>query len=125
MIRTILLVDDDPGFVELVRRKLEANGYAVVMAFDGREGLLKAQTASPDLVLLDLAMPGMDGFETLRALKAAPKTAAIPVVMLTSQGDRKHIFAAEQLGASDFLVKPVPWDTLLDVIRTNLPGSPS
>jgi DNA-binding response OmpR family regulator len=124
MIRTILLVDDDTDFVELLGRRLEAAGYAVVMACDGREGLIKAQASSPDLVLLDLQMPVMDGFDALRELKSSPKTATIPVIVLSGQGERKNLFRAEQLGADDFVVKPFAWEALLAAVRAQLGEAP-
>lgn len=120
MTKTILLVDDDADFVELLRRKLESAGYAVIMAFDGREALLKVQTSSPDMILMDLGMPVMDGFEAIRQLKGNAKTRAIPIVVLTGKGERKDIFRAETLGANDFLVKPCDWAAISEAIRRQL-----
>ena len=117
MAKTILLVDDDRNLVALMGRKLEAEGYTVLTAADGRDGLTKARTGGPDLVLLDLVMPGMNGFEVLKGLKASPETAQVPVVMLTTQGDRKSIFEAERLGAADFVVKGGDWTELMRTVQ--------
>ena len=120
MTKTILLVDDDPDLVEMLRRKLEAEGYAVVMALDGKEALMKAEASQPDLVLLDLMMPVMDGFATLQELRRMPKTHATPIVILTGKGDRKSIFQAELLGANGFLVKPCDWTDMANMVRKHL-----
>jgi len=103
----ILVVDDEPAVREVVRSLLERHGYDLDEASCGLEALEKARSWNPDLVLLDIAMPGMDGFETCRRLKEDPATRRIPVVMSTALADRGSRIEALRAGASDFLGKPV------------------
>ena len=82
---TVLAIDDDPTALELVRATLEPRGFRVLKAFSGQEGLEVAKRRQPDLIVLDLVMPGLDGFEVSKALKDDPETASIPIVVLTFQ----------------------------------------
>lgn len=117
----ILLVDDDPDFLEATRAVLESKPYQVLTALNGQEGLDKAQTDEPDLVLLDIIMPGLDGFEVCRRLKENPRLSCIPVMMITSFSERymDTSLAMSQgltLEADDFIDKPiVPAELLLRV----------
>ena len=115
MAKTVLLVDDNEDLVQVLSARLEAAGYRVLTALDGRDGLSQAKDRQPDLILLDVMMPVMDGFEVLAQLKAEAATRAIPVVMLTARGESKFVFKAEAMGAADYLVKPCESETLLAV----------
>jgi putative two-component system response regulator len=102
----ILLVEDDPQAVGVLEPILISKGYSVTVARDGMEGLDKIKTISPDLVLLDIDMPRMDGLEVCRSVKNDPATRLIPVVMLTGYGDLENKIEALQAGADEFLNKP-------------------
>jgi DNA-binding response OmpR family regulator len=102
--KKILIIDDEIELVNLVKMRLEANGYDVLTANSGLEGLSQAISALPDLVVLDIAMPEMDGYTTLQKLKGDEKTKDIPVIMLTAYGKMKSLFEME--GVSDYIVKP-------------------
>lgn len=102
----VLLVEDDPFLVRMYQISFNKIGYLVLLARDGVEGLKKASTEKPDLVLLDILMPKMDGMEVLRRLKADPETSSIPVVLLTNLSDQpKLIEESKALGALDYIVK--------------------
>ena len=107
MAHTILAIDDEREFVDAIKMRLEAIGYHVIAAYNGRAGLEAARRASPDLILLDLVMPGMDGFTVLSELKNDPYTTAIPVVILTAKEEAGYITDAESLGAAAYLAKPL------------------
>ena len=104
--RTILLVDDDPNVVRVVGRRLEHEGYHMLSALTGEEGLRIAKEQHPDLVLLDIMMPRMKGRDVCARLKADPQTAQIPVIFLTALGLADHVKAGMDLGAEDYIVKP-------------------
>jgi DNA-binding response OmpR family regulator len=104
--KRILVVDDEAYIRRLLAERLEAEGYEVSEAGDGEEGLVSIRSHPPDLVLLDLMMPGANGLEVLSRIRATPEHAGIPVIILTAKGqdtDRELAFAG---GASDFLTKP-------------------
>jgi DNA-binding response OmpR family regulator len=100
---TVLVVDDDPNLSEVVARYLQKEGYEVDVARDGKSGLEKALATLPDLVVLDLMLPGIDGLEVFRRLRAI---APIPVVMLTAKGSEEDRVAGLELGADDYVAKP-------------------
>lgn len=104
---TVLVVDDDERNVRLLESLLQADGYATLRAHDGREALAQAQERKPDLILLDVMMPVMDGFETATQLKANRATQQIPIIMVTSLDDRVSKLHALEAGAEEFLTKPV------------------
>src|SRR6266704_365498 len=106
MPKKILAVDDERHIVRLVEVNLARAGYQVVTAFDGREALQKVESEKPDLVVLDVMMPFMDGFEVLRNLKANPETADIPVIMLTAKAQDADVFRGWQSGVDCYLTKP-------------------
>jgi DNA-binding response OmpR family regulator len=113
----ILVIDDDARMVQVLRLLLEEEGYCVVSAFTGKEGLRVAYEEHPDLVLLDIMMPGMDGFQVLDALRMV---ADIPVVFLTGAAqDSNHVRGLDK-GAADFLAKTTPPDVMLARIRLRL-----
>ncbi|MDQ1518149.1 MAG: two-component system, cell cycle response regulator DivK [Actinomycetota bacterium] len=121
---TILLVEDNEMNRDMLSRRLERRGYEVIVAVDGEDGVARAAADRPDLVVMDMSLPGIDGWEATRQLKAAPETSAIPVLALTAHamaGDRELAF---QAGCDDFDTKPVDLPRLLEKIAALLPGGP-
>ena len=117
MPKKILAVDDERHIVRLVEVNLARAGYNVVTAFDGREALQKVESEKPDLVVLDVMMPFMDGFEVLRNLKANPETAEIPVIMLTAKAQDADVFRGWQSGVDCYLTKPFNPMELLTFVK--------
>lgn len=101
----ILVIEDDKFLRELIARKLREENYEVSEAIDGEEGLRKIEEESPDLILLDLILPGLDGFEVLAKTKEDPQLSQIPVIILSNLGQRDDIERGLRLGAVDYLVK--------------------
>ncbi|MDR0479468.1 MAG: response regulator transcription factor [Burkholderiaceae bacterium] len=119
--QNLLLIDDDQRFADMVVQYLSQSGYAVQHAADGASGLAAVQQAKPDLVILDLMLPDMDGLDTCRQIRALPGEAAnVPVVMLTAKGDPMDRVIGLELGADDYLPKPFEPRELLARIRTVL-----
>ncbi len=116
----ILVVEDDEDIQQLVEYNLLKAGYKVSVASTGEEGLRLAQGEHPDLVLLDLMLPGLDGLELCRALKRDPATARLPVIMLTAKSEEADIVTGLELGADDYVTKPFSPKVLLARIRTVL-----
>ncbi len=119
-LKRVLLVDDQPYFLAMGRQMLQGGGYAVQTAASGAEALELARTVSPDLILLDVQMPEMDGFTTCQRLKANPATAAIPVVMITATQDPTLNRRAFQAGAEATISKSVGAERLLNVLQVTL-----
>ena len=116
----ILLVEDNEMNRDMLSRRLERQGYEVVVAADGQQGLLMAEVEKPALILMDMSLPELDGWEATRRLKAAKSTQHIPVVALTAHAmidDREKAFAA---GCDDYDTKPVEFQRLLEKINTLL-----
>lgn len=111
--KCILLVDDDPAIVEMTSLLLGQAGYSVHPALSGEEALLRVRRQQPDLVLLDVNMPGMDGWEVLRLLKSEEETAAIPVMMFSVKYEIRDKVHALQEGACDYITKPFSTEDLL------------
>ena len=103
----ILLVDDDPNTTQLLQLMLSKDGYQVFSVNNSRETLSAASGFSPDLILIDLMMPEMDGIEVCKALRAHPPFEEIPILFFTAVGDTEHKVAAYEAGASDFFTKPI------------------
>lgn len=101
----VLIVDDDAFLSGIYATKLEMDGFAVLSARDGEEGLKAAAKERPDLILLDVLMPKLDGFEVLKRLKENPETKGIPVIMLTNLGQKEDIEKGMSEGAADYLIK--------------------
>lgn len=101
----ILVIEDDKFLRELITQKLSREGYDVIGAVDGEEGVVKAKKDQPDLVLLDLILPGIDGFEVLSQIKKDTETSEIPVVILSNLGQKEDVDRGKSLGAVDFLIK--------------------
>ena len=117
----ILIIDDEQDFCKLVKFNLELVGdFAVDMAYDGKSGIKQAQKNKPDLVLLDIMMPGIDGFEVLKRLKQDKITMSIPVLMLTAKGDEISKEKAAQLYDELYIVKPIEVEDLVDKIQNVL-----
>jgi DNA-binding response OmpR family regulator len=115
----ILLVDDDPGAIQLMARIL-SNVGSLRFATSGEDALRLARESAPDLLLLDTEMPGLSGFETCRALKADPALADVPVIFVTSHGEAAFEVSGFELGAADFIAKPVSPPLLLARVKTQL-----
>lgn len=118
----ILVVDDEPDVVMIIKTTLQAEGYDVASATSGRDALDEAFESRPDLIILDVMMPGMTGFDVLRELKANEKTATVPVIMLTGVSERKKIQEALESGIDYYVVKPFDFDDLLAKIKQALEG---
>ena len=103
---TVLIIDDHEDVRDALSNVLEDAGYAALAAEDGLKGLEAAVASQPDVILLDIAMPGIDGLETLRRLKASEATCLIPVVMVTANGNREFMVTAVQYGTRDYICKP-------------------
>ena len=114
--KKILLVDDEQGFVDTVKQYLESRKYNVIVANNGKEALEKVEE-NPDLILLDIIMPGIDGFEVLRRLRNNLRTRYIPVIMLTARGESKAILKAQDLGTTDYIIKPFSLKELLYLVK--------
>jgi len=118
----ILLVEDNEMNRDMLSRRLQRRGYEVLTAVDGESGLALIRSAAPALVLMDMSLPGIDGWEVTRQLKADPATRAIPVIALTAHamaGDREKALAA---GCDDFDIKPIDLERLLGKIQALLGG---
>lgn len=106
MMPKILIVEDEPDIVELLAYNLHQAGFETITAFNGEDALRHANTKPPDLVLLDVLLPGVDGLEVCRMLKRDPTTADIPVIMLTAKGEKTDKIVGLELGADDYVTKP-------------------
>ena len=102
----ILVCDDERHIVRLIQVNLERQGWDVVTAYDGKEGLEKVKAEKPDLLVLDVMMPYMDGFEVLKAIRKEPETEKLPVIMLTAKAQDKDVFEGYHYGADMYLTKP-------------------
>lgn len=120
MLAQILVVDDDPMIVDVLTRFLSREGYTVIIARNGVEALEQVRRHQPDLILLDVTMPEMDGFTACRRLKDDERTALIPITMLTGLDDREHRMRGIEAGADDFLTKPFEQSILRARIRSQL-----
>jgi len=114
---TILVVDDEPRIVRLVRSNLEPAGYKILTAADGEQGLRMAEMHDPDLIILDIMMPGMDGWEVCRRVR---EFSTVPIVMLTAKGDEQDKVKGLEIGADDYLPKPFGIPELLARVRAVL-----
>ena len=118
----ILVIDDNEPNRRILSRRLERRGFEVLLANDGKAGVEVARAEKPDLILMDMNMPQIDGWEATRQIKAAPETAAVPVIGLTAHaltGDRERALEA---GCADYHIKPVDFPKLLAQIETLLQG---
>lgn len=122
MARKILVVDDEQDILLLVRITLEAEGYEVITAVNGREAVDRLNNDKPDLLVTDVMMPEMDGFEVLESLKKNVETEAIPVIMLTARTDARDMFRAWDMGTSIYLTKPFRPRELVAAVKRIFPG---
>ncbi|RWO54623.1 MAG: adenylate/guanylate cyclase domain-containing response regulator [Mesorhizobium sp.] len=116
----ILAVDDTPENLEILRMRLEANGYEVATAADGEEGLAKARELTPDLILLDIMMPKLDGISVVRMLKHDQSLRSIPVILVTAKADTRDVVEGLDAGGDDYLTKPFEHRALLARVRSML-----
>ena len=117
----LLLVDDEPSIVKMVGKRLEVEGFDVVVAMDGQEGLTKAQTEHPDLIILDLMLPKLNGYEVCTTLKHDPRYQKIPIVLFTAKAQDKDEKLGMECGANAYVRKPFRAQELLEKIRSLLP----
>ncbi len=121
--KTILVIDDEPSIGRVVQFKLQQEGFKVRIATDGLEGLAKVKEEKPDLILLDLMMPGMDGFEVAKRLRASSETATTPVIILTARGQEMDRIRGIELGVLDFFTKPFSPQKLLERVKELFKGA--
>ena len=118
--KRVMIVDDERDLVETLTYRLEASGYAVLTAHDGEEGLEKAREEKPDLILLDVMMPKMDGYHVCRLLKFDEELKDIPIIMLTARGQEQDKKTGTDSGANDYVTKPFESTDLLKKIKEYL-----
>ena len=115
-VKQILLVDDDPEIIESLRYALSANGYEVLVARDGNQGLVVAEKEDPDLIILDMMMPKRSGFLVLEKLRRT-RPVPIRIIMITANEGSRHKAYAEMLGVDDYIRKPFPMDRLIESVK--------
>jgi DNA-binding response OmpR family regulator len=116
--KRVLIIEDEPGMVEAVRLRLEANNYDVLVANDGADGLIKARALKPDMIILDIMLPKMDGFMVCRMLKFDEQYSHIPIVMLTARTQDSDVLKGKEVGADSYMKKPFKAEELLKTIKT-------
>lgn len=116
----VLIIDDDQDVQRLLKVQLSQGNFALTSAFSGADGINTAREGRFDLILLDLMLPDMTGFDVLAVLKSKAETASTPVIMLTSHGEDEHVVRGLELGAEDYVVKPFSWKVLLSRVKTVL-----
>ncbi len=122
MVRRVLLIEDEANIAEAIRFLLTRDGYSVEIRQDGRAALAAVSQMLPDLVILDLMLPGLSGLEVLAELRADPATAALPVLMLTAKGQGRDREAAELAGVSAFMAKPFDNSEMRAAVRALIGG---
>lgn len=125
MSEQVLVIDDDPDILDFVRRSLEAEGFSVRTASDGRGGLAAATSTPPDMVLLDLSLPDLDGYEVLRSLQAGAATSHVPVVLITVASTVEDLVKGLDAGADDYVTKPFAIEELIARVGSVLRRSKS
>ena len=118
----ILIVDDSPTEVHVMQKALERHGYQTASAGDGAEAIRKAKEMKPDLIFMDVVMPGVNGFQATRKLANDPDTKSIPVIMVTSKDQETDRIWGMRQGAVDYLVKPVSMEKLIEKAQAALAG---
>lgn len=121
--RRVLIVDDEPSIAKVLRKQMEVAGFDVTVAVDGLDGLTKAREAIPELIILDVMLPKMNGYEVCAALKQDEALRKIPILMLTAKSQRQDQEEGLKHGADAFLTKPFQLDELLAKARTLLGGA--
>ena len=122
MAERILLVDDNTTNLQVLFQALSPEGFELLVAQSGEQALATALEAKPHLILLDVKMPGIDGFETLRRLRSAKETAGIPVIFRSAHANVESIDEAKALGAEDYLTKPFNFDQIIQRVHAILGG---
>ncbi|HRS82161.1 MAG TPA: response regulator [Smithellaceae bacterium] len=117
---TILIVDDEKDIVDLVSYNLEREGFATVKAYDGEAALDKVRAEKPDLLILDLMLPGVGGLDVCKKIRANPETSSLPMIMLTAKADETDKIIGLELGADDYMTKPFSVKELVARVRTVL-----
>ena len=120
MERTVLIIEDEKLIIVSTQMVLEAAGFAVESATNGEEGIAKARSRAPDLILLDIMMPGIDGWETLTRLKRDQATAGIPVVIFTAREHARGHQKSSEMGAADYFRKPFEPDELIELVEKHV-----
>ena len=120
MSKKILIIEDDPGTTRFLVYTLEQEGYKVLSAEDGLEGLKKARDEHPDLIILDIMLPGMDGYEICHRLRQKPETRTVPVLIVSGRARQDDKNIGLRMGADDYLSKPVDPQTILAKVETML-----
>ena len=121
MASKILIIEDDKFLRGLIAQKLKAEGYEVIEAAEGREGLEKVKKEKPNLILLDLVLPGIDGFEVLKKIKEDPSTSFLPVIILSNLGQKESVEKGLKMGAVDYLIKAHFTPTeIIEKVKNNL-----
>jgi len=115
--KKILLVDDETDFVDVVRTRLEAHQYKVIPAYDGEEALEKIKEEKPDLIILDIVLPKLNGFDVCRKLKIDDNYKDIPIIMLTAKFQKSDIEFGKAMGADAYIVKPFEPEVLVEKMR--------
>ncbi len=123
MAKKILIADDDPIIIKLLQVNLELDGYEVVTAEDGAEAVERATETKPDLIILDIMMPRMDGWTALQELKRQPETAKAPVILLSAKAQQEDIRKGYEAGAAEYFTKPFDPSDLLSAIEQILAGT--
>jgi DNA-binding response OmpR family regulator len=117
----ILIIDDEPFIVETLRFALEKAGYAVLVAYDGEEGLRITRSEIPDLILLDIMLPKLNGFQICRLLKSDERYRSIPIIMLTARTQERDRLLGKEIGSDEYITKPFELPDLLRVIARYVP----
>ena len=120
MAKKIFIIEDELDFLSTLRERLEFEGFEVATAVDGEEALRKIPEEKPDLILLDIMLPEMNGYQVCRELKSNPETESIPVVVVTAKSQESDKFWAKETGADDYVTKPFEMEELLQKIQDNL-----
>lgn len=115
--KRILVVEDEKAMVDMIKMRLEANNYEVLVAYDGQEGLDKAKKEKPDLIILDLMLPRMDGYKVCGLLKKDTRYNKIPIVMFTAKARKEDKKLGEEVGTDAYIVKPFEPQVLLEKIK--------
>lgn len=118
--KKVLIVDDEADILEAIRFKLEAEGFQCIAASDGEEGLSKAKTEKPDLVLLDVGLPKINGYKVCRLLKFDESFRKIPIIMLTARTQEKDVQIGQETGADEYVKKPFDLELLASLVKRYL-----
>ena len=118
--KRILIVDDEPHIIKVLTVRLEKAGYEVIAAIDGQETLNKVRKEMPDLIILDLMLPGIDGYKVCRLLKFDERYKHIPIIVLTARVEEEDRKRSMEVGADEYITKPIKPDEFLDTIKKHL-----